>query len=137
MVTEKIKVLLSDPQILFREGIHFTLSGEDDFEVIGETTSNEEALALIESNPPNIAILNMKNGKLDGQTVTRRIKRNFPSVAVILVTDIDNEELLFSAIKSGASGYLTKDTDPDHRITADTGAGFPDSGRIRNTVSAE
>jgi len=53
---EKIKVFLSDPQVLFREGIHFILSGEEDFEVTGETTSNEEAFAFLEANPPNVAI---------------------------------------------------------------------------------
>jgi DNA-binding NarL/FixJ family response regulator len=59
---EKAKVFLSDPQVLFREGIHFILSGEDDFEVVGETTSNEDALTHIMANPPNIAVLSMHNG---------------------------------------------------------------------------
>ena len=59
---EKVKVILSDPQVLFREGIHFILSGEDEFEVTGETTSNEEALDLIESNPPDIAFISMQDG---------------------------------------------------------------------------
>jgi len=113
---EKVKVFISDPQVLFREGIHFILSGEDDFEVTGETTSNEEALGLIEANPPNIAILSMKNGKLNGPEVTRRIKRNFPSVSVILVMDKSDDEQLFAAMKSGASAYLTKDTDPEYLL---------------------
>lgn len=113
---EKIKVFLSDPQVLFREGIHFTLSGEEDFEVIGETTNNEEALTSLEANPPNIAILNMKSDKLDGPAVTRRIKRILPSVSVILVMDSSNDEQLFGAIKSGASAYLTKDTDPEYLL---------------------
>ena len=113
---EKIKVFLSDPQVLFREGIHFTLSGEDDFEVTGETTNNGDAYSFIESNPPNIAILNMKNGKVDGPDVTRRIKRNFPSVAVMLVTDKDDDEECFIAIRCGASAYITKDTDPEYLL---------------------
>ncbi|MFC1908544.1 response regulator [Chloroflexota bacterium] len=113
---EKIKVLLSDPQVLFREGIHFTLSGEEDFEVTGETTSNEEALTFIEANPPNIAILNMKNVKLNGPSVTRRIKRNFPSVSVMLVADIEDEEQLFLATRCGASALLTKDCSPDYLL---------------------
>ncbi len=113
---EKIKVFLSDPQILFREGIHFTLSGEEDFEVTGEATKNEDALAAIEANPPGVAILNMSNGKLDGPGATRRIKRNLPSVSVILVTDSDNEEQLYLAVKSGASACLTKDIDPDYLV---------------------
>ena len=117
MKVEKIKVFLADPQILFREGIHFTLSGEEDFEVIGEATSNEEAFAFIEANPPTVAILSMKNGKLDGPAVTHRIKRNLPSVAVILVSDSDAEELLFAAMKSGASAFLTKDTDPEYLVS--------------------
>lgn len=113
---EKIRVFLSDPQILFREGIHFTLSGEEDFEVTGETTSNEDAYSFIESNPPNIAILNMENGKMSGTDVTRRIRRNFPSVAIMLVTDRDDDEQLFSAIRCGASAYMNKDTDPEYLL---------------------
>lgn len=113
---EKIKVFLSDPQVIFREGMHFTLSAEEELEVTGETTNNEEALAFIEADPPNIAILNIKNGKLDGPTVTRRIKRNFPPVSVILVTDKEEEEALFLAVKCGASAYITKDIDPEYLL---------------------
>ncbi len=110
---EKVKVFLSDPQVLFREGIHFILSGEEDFEVTGETTSNEEAFTLIEANPPNIAILSMQDSKSEGPDITRRIKRSLPSVSVILTTDKSDEEQLFLAMKSGASACLTKGTDPE------------------------
>jgi len=110
---EKIKVFLSDNQVLFREGIHFILSGEEDFEVIGETTGNEEASSQIISNPPNIAIISITDAKLNGPEATRRIKRNLPSVSVILTIDRPDDELLFAAIKSGASACITKDTDPE------------------------
>ncbi len=109
---EKIRVFLSDPQILFREGIHFTLSGEEDFEVTGETTSNEDAYSFIESSPPNIAILNMENGKMSGPEVTRRIRRNFPSVAVVVGTERDEGELLFFAIRCGGRGHIKKKKKP-------------------------
>ncbi len=113
---EKVKVFLSDPQVLFREGIHFILSGEDDFEVIGETTSNQEAFKLIESNPPTIAILSMQDAKTGGAEITRRIKRNLPSTAIILTLDKKEETNLFAAIKSGASACITKDTDPEYLL---------------------
>ncbi len=113
---EKIKVFLSDPQVLFREGIHFILSGEDDFEVTGETTGNEDALSLIETNPPNIAILSMYDPKADGADITRRIRRNMPSVFVILIMDKKEPERVFIAIKSGTSACLTKDTEPEHLL---------------------
>ncbi|MDD5339473.1 MAG: response regulator, partial [Dehalococcoidales bacterium] len=67
----KTKVFLAEPQVLFREGIHFILSGEEDVDVIGETTSNEEALSLIESNPPDVAILNYDDPKLNGIEITK------------------------------------------------------------------
>jgi len=113
---EKVKVFLSDPQVLFREGIHFILSGEDDFEVNGETTNNEEAFTFIEANPPNVAILSMKDSKFTGAEITRRIKRSLPSVSVVLITDKSDEDQLFSAMKSGASACLTKDTDPEYLL---------------------
>lgn len=113
---EKIKVFLSDPQVLFREGIHFILSGEDDFEVTGETTGNEEAFSLIEANPPHIAILSMNDPKADGFDITRRIRRNLPSVFVILTMDKKEPERIFAAIKSGASACITKDTEPEHLL---------------------
>ena len=109
---EKVSVVLADWQVLFREGIHFTLSGEEGIEVIGEVTNSEEALNFIEANPPNVAILNTDRGEPSGIEVTRRIKQNLPSVSVILIMDSDNEEQLFSAMKCGASACSTKDIDP-------------------------
>jgi two-component system response regulator DevR len=113
---KRIKIFLSDPQVLFREGIHFILSGEDDFEVTGEATNNEEALIHIETNPPQIAILNIEDKKFDGPDIIRRLKRRFPSVSAILTIEKKDEEQLFEAIKSGASACLTKDTDPEHLL---------------------
>ena len=114
---EKVSVFLADWQVLFREGIHFTLSGEEDIEVIGEATDNEEALSFIEANSPRVAILNANHSKLSGVEVARRIKQNLPAVSVILIMDSENEEQLFSAMKSGASACLTKEVDPDDLVS--------------------
>ncbi|MFC1915935.1 response regulator [Chloroflexota bacterium] len=110
---DKISVFLADWQVLFREGIHFTLSGEEDMEVIGEDVGSEQALAFIEANPPQVAILNANHDKLSGVEVTHRIKQNLPEVSMILILDSDNEEQLFTVMKSGASACLTKDVDPE------------------------
>jgi two-component system NarL family response regulator len=110
---EKIKVFLSDPQILFREGMHFVLSGEEEFEVTGETTANTDALASIEANPPRVAILALADAGLDGAEAVRRIRRNLPSVAVVLTLEEKETEAVFAAITSGASACLDKDAGPD------------------------
>ncbi len=113
---EKTKVFLSDPQVLFREGIHFILSGEDDFEVTGETTSNEETLVHVAATPPNVVVLSLKDPKINGAAATRRIKRDLPTTQVIITATEKEDEAVFSAIKSGASACITKDTDPEYLL---------------------
>lgn len=113
---EKIKVILSHPQVIFREGIHFVLSGEEDFEVAGEATGNREAFELIEANPPGIAILSQNDGKDSGAEMTRRIKRIYPSVGVVLITGQYNSESVFNSLTSGVSAYLTPDIEPERLV---------------------
>ncbi len=108
----RISVFLSDWQVLFREGIHFTLSGEEDMDVTGEATSSDETLKAIQANPPRVAILNAHHEDFAGIRVTRYLRQNYPSVAVLLIIDKQNEEHLLQAMKSGASACITKETDP-------------------------
>lgn len=113
---KRTKIFLSDPQVLFREGIHFILSGEDDLEVIGEGVSNEEAQSYIEINPPQVVILNIEDKKLGGLELVRRLKRRSPSISAILTLEHPDEEQLFEVLRSGASAYLTKDADPERLL---------------------
>jgi len=113
---ERISIFLADWQVLFREGIHFTLSGEEDMDVIGEATTSDEALSAIRARPPRVAVLNAEANNLSGIRVSRYLKQNFPMVSVLLILDNDNEERLFLAIQAGALGCLTKDADPVNLI---------------------
>jgi len=114
---EKIKVILSCPQVIFREGIHFILSGEEDFEVVGETTENMETLELIESNPPHIVILSQPGVKSDIADITRRIKSNYPAISVVLITDSMDSTQLFPIVVSSISAVFTPDIDPDKMVS--------------------
>ena len=121
---ETVSVVLADWQVLFREGIHFTLSGEEDIEVIGEVTNSEEALNFIEANPPNVAILNADRGELSGIDVTGRIKQNLPSVSVILIMDSDSEEQLFSCRTDAKVPWLRTNVNCAHERRPTTQSGF-------------
>lgn len=112
----KTDIVISDWQILFREGTHFTLAGEEDFEVIGEATDSDQTLALIEARPPDIAILNVGRDRRAGIDAACRIKRDFPSVAVILTDDSYSEERLFAVVKSGANACMYKDATPEELV---------------------
>ena len=112
----RISVFLADWQVLFREGVHFTLSGEEDIDVIGEATSSEEALKAIQAHPPRVAVMNAEHEDFAGIQVTRYLRQNSPSVAVLLMIDSKDDEHLFLAMKSGASACLTKEVDPGDLI---------------------
>ena len=114
---EQISVFLADWQILFREGIHFTLSGEEDLVVTGEATNNTEALDLIMKNPPRIAIININHNDFSGVNLTLSIRQNLPYVSVVLVMDTDDINYLYSAVKCGASACITKDIGPDELVS--------------------
>jgi DNA-binding NarL/FixJ family response regulator len=109
---DRISIFLADWQVLFREGIHFTLSGEEDMDVIGEATASEEVLRAVRGKAPRVAVLNAEANNLSGIRACRLLKQNFPMVAVLLILDTAKEESLFLAIQSGALGCLTKDADP-------------------------
>jgi DNA-binding NarL/FixJ family response regulator len=107
---ERIGVFVADWQLLFREGIHFMLSSESNFDIVGEATTNEEAAIFIPKYQPDVAILNLDR---DGLKFARRIKRDFPKIGVILLMDQYDTNNLFWAMKSGANACLSKDVDPD------------------------
>ena len=113
----RIRVYVADRQVLFRKGIRFILSRVEDVEVVDDTSNNEEALKFVESNQPDVAILNINDSKPSGIQITRTIKQNLPSVSVILVMDHQDDEHLFSAMKSGASACISKDIDPEHLVS--------------------
>jgi DNA-binding NarL/FixJ family response regulator len=112
----QITVFLADWQMLFREHVHSTVFEEEGIQVIGEAISDEEVISFIEANPPDVVILDIDCEKPSGIEVTRHIKQNLPSVSVILVMDTEDEEKLFLAMKSGASGCITKGISPKELI---------------------
>ncbi|MBN1643284.1 MAG: response regulator [Dehalococcoidales bacterium] len=115
---------MADWQVLFRKGIRFVLSSAE-VEVIGDTGSNEEALKFIESYLPDVAILNIENGKPSGLQIARSIKQNVPSVGIVMVMDRHDDYHIFAAMRSGASACITKDIDPEHLVSiiSDVGNG--------------
>jgi len=113
---EKVRIYLADWQVLFREGVHLTLSGEEDFEVVGEADSNEEAFGFIENNSPEIAIMNV-GGDTSGDIDTiRHIIQNFPSVALVALLDNYSGEQFFTVLKSGVDACITKNIGPDELL---------------------
>jgi len=106
------RVLLADAQKLAVLGMRQVLQAEEDMELVATASDGEEAVRLTIDQEPDVVIVDAMLPKLSGMKVTKRIKRELPHVGVIVMTDMDDEQVLFEAIKAGASAYLAKDCEP-------------------------
>ena len=104
-----IRLLIVDDHALVRSGLRAILDGEDGIEVVGEATNGREALERTQELLPDIVLMDIRMGDSDGVTATRRIRDSVPSTRVIVLTNHDEDEIVYSAIRAGASGYLLKE----------------------------
>jgi DNA-binding NarL/FixJ family response regulator len=104
-----IRVLLADDHNLVRQGIRALLEISKDFEIVGEATDGEQALLLIGSTRPQVALLDVRMPKLTGIDVLRAARLRFPEVGVILLTTFDEDAVVLEAVRLGARGFLLKD----------------------------
>lgn len=109
---QKVRVLIVDDHPHGREGIREILSGEDPFEVAGEASSGEEAIALASDLLPDLVLMDIRMPGMGGLEATYRLKLLQPSLKIIMVTVSDDITHLFEAIKRGAQGYLLKNLEP-------------------------
>jgi DNA-binding NarL/FixJ family response regulator len=107
--TRQIRILIADDHAVVRSGLHSILEMEAGLTVVAEASDGHQALALAQETLPDIVLMDITMGDWDGVTATRRIRNSVPSTRVIVLTNHDQDELVFSAIRAGASGYLLKE----------------------------
>jgi DNA-binding NarL/FixJ family response regulator len=115
-----IRVLLADDQALVRAGFRSLLDAQEDIEVVGEAAGGEEAARLAAELTPNIVLMDIRMPGMDGLAATRKIAADpgLTEVRVVILTTFGLDEYVFEAIRSGASGFLVKDTEPDELLQA-------------------
>ena len=106
-VTERIRILVADDHPMFRAGVVSSLASNEDFEVVGEGSSADEALQLAEKFQPDVCLLDiaMPGG---GLVAAREITAALPQTKVVMLTVSEDEDDLLAAMKAGASGYVLK-----------------------------
>jgi DNA-binding NarL/FixJ family response regulator len=102
------RVFLLDDHEIVRRGLRELLEQEDDFEVVGEAGTAEEALLRVPPTHPDVALLDVRLPDGDGVEVCREIRSAHPEIRCLMLTSFADDEALFSAIMAGASGYLLK-----------------------------
>ena len=107
---ESIRVLVVDDQELFRRGLTMLLSVEEGIEVVGEAGDGIEGTEIAASSAPDVVLLDVRMPKRSGIEACKSIKEAVPSAKIIMLTVSDEEADLYEAVKSGAAGYLLKDS---------------------------
>lgn len=108
-------ILIVDDHVLFREGISNIINRWDDFQIVGDASNGQEALEKAHQLLPDIVLMDISMPVMDGIQATIRIKREIPSVRVVILTMSEENDDLLAAIKNGATGYILKDT-PSKRL---------------------
>lgn len=114
----KIRILVADDHAVVREGISALIRTEADMEIIGEAGDGVEAVTKAVGLRPDVILLDLMMPRKDGLTAIREIKQANPEARILVLTSFSEDDLLFPAIKSGALGYLLKDTSPGDLIRA-------------------
>jgi NarL family two-component system response regulator LiaR len=114
----KIKVIIADDHVLFREGTRNLIEQEKDLEVVGEASDGEEAVELVTRLSPHVALMDIAMPKVNGVEATRQIKARQPSTAVLILTAYDNDQYILALLEAGAAGYLLKNVSGKELVNA-------------------
>lgn len=115
---ECIRILIADDHPLFRYGLRTLLQAESLFEVVGEATTGEEAVALAASLLPDVILMDLTMPELNGIEATRRIVQVAPQSKILVLTMFDDDDSVLAAMRAGARGYILKGAEGDETIRA-------------------
>jgi DNA-binding NarL/FixJ family response regulator len=114
---ERTRILLADDHTIFRYGLRAMLSSLPEYEVVGEATTGEEAVALTAELRPDVILMDVQMPGKGGIEATRRILETSPGVGVIVVTMFEDDDSVFAAMRAGARGYVLKGADKEEVFT--------------------
>jgi len=111
MSERRIRLLIVDDHTLFREGLRAIFHPINDVDVVGEAASGEDAIRQAEALKPDVILMDIQMGDMNGIDASRRILQALPETKIIMLTMLEDSESLFAAMVAGARSYVLKGAD--------------------------
>jgi NarL family two-component system response regulator LiaR len=115
---ETIRILIADDHAIVREGLRTLIATEPGMELVGEAADGEQAVRLASLLQPDVILLDLVMPRKDGLAAIAEIIQDNPEACILVLTSFAEDEQVFPAIKSGALGYLLKDSSPAELLQA-------------------
>jgi DNA-binding NarL/FixJ family response regulator len=112
-----LRILIADDHQIVRDGLKSIFDEEPDMVVTGEACDGQEALDMLSKETFDLLLLDVTMPRKNGFEVLKELKPSFPSLPVLILSMHPTEQYADRAIKAGASGYLTKESAPDHLVS--------------------
>lgn len=113
-----VRVLVAEDQSLVRAGLVTMLRTDPELEVVGEASDGGQAVELAIRLQPDVMLMDVRMPRMDGLEATRLVRARTSGTAVLVLTTFGEDEVVFEALRSGASGFLLKDTRPEELLAA-------------------
>ncbi|TRX35836.1 response regulator transcription factor [Flavobacterium sp. ZT3R18] len=117
-MSNTIRVVLADDHVFVRDGIKSLLENEANIEVVGEATDGLEALKIVETNKPDLLILDIRMPNMTGIEVVEKLRSQNNMVKIVMLSMHESEEYVLKSIRAGADGYLLKGSSKEEFLKA-------------------
>jgi DNA-binding NarL/FixJ family response regulator len=115
---ESIRILIVDDHLLFRDGLRTLIDSAPDCKLVGEATSGREAVSRAAELQPDVILMDVKMPDMDGIQATRQVIRTSPHICILVLTMLEDDNSVFTAMRAGARGYLLKGASHDEVLRA-------------------
>lgn len=110
-MSSPIRILVADDHLIVREGLRLILETDEEMQLIGEAVNGKEAVEFASQLNPDVLLMDLRMPVLDGLSAIEIIRRQQPGIAIVILTNFNEDEMMVKGLSAGARGFLLKDTD--------------------------
>jgi two-component system nitrate/nitrite response regulator NarL len=115
---KKIKILVADDHPVVRKGLHSCLAKQERLKIVGEASDGDEALEKTRELSPDVVLMDISMPGMNGLAVTEVLRKESPTVKVLVLSVHNNRDYIFRIIQAGAHGFISKEAPPDELLRA-------------------